>query len=72
MAMEALQNSEFALHLGEAQTFKNITVLPLHTSRNGGPTYITLGEAVSSGGLRVTEISQGGSVQDRLFAFIQH
>jgi hypothetical protein len=35
MAMGILQNYEFVLQLGEAQTFKNITVLPLHTSRNG-------------------------------------
>ena len=61
-----LQDYLFALQLGEAQTFKNITVFPLHASRNGGPAYVTLSEAVSSGGLRVTEISQGGSVPELL------
>ena len=53
-----------SMQLGEAQTYKNITVLPLSIPDDGGPAYLTLGEAIGAGLLVVTELSEAGSVPD--------
>lgn len=46
----------------EAQTFNNMTVLPILSQITGGPEYITLGEAIERGVLTIKEVNQGGSV----------
>src|SRR5438876_245510 len=48
--------------LGEPQRFKNMTVVPLFHSTDGGPDYLTLEEALSANVLTIGEISQAGSV----------
>lgn len=51
------------LRLGEAQTYRGLTLVPLFGDL-GGPSYITLGEALASGALSVGEMSVGGSVPE--------
>jgi hypothetical protein len=53
-----------SLQLMDAQTYKNITVFPLIHPGNGTPNYLTLGEAIGSSLLTVTEVSQAGSVPE--------
>ena len=52
------------LELGELQEFKNMTVVPLFTSVNDSPKYLTLKEALEEKLLSVTELSSGGSVPE--------
>lgn len=48
--------------LGEAQTYKRITVVPLLGPTNGASNYLTMAEALDTGQFTVTEVSQSGSV----------
>jgi hypothetical protein len=50
------------LRFGELQTFQNMGVVPLFTSRNGGPGYILMNEALERNLIKITEVSTGGSV----------
>lgn len=50
------------LTLGEPKCAANLAVFPLFLSPTKGPDYRTLAEALDDGGLRVTEISDSGSV----------
>jgi len=52
------------MEIGEVQIFENMAVYPLRRAGNGGPQYLTLGEAIEAGVFSVTEISEGGSVPD--------
>ncbi len=52
------------LQFGEMQKFKNMAVIPLLTSLDRSPKYITLKEALERGTFQVTEVSAGGSVPD--------
>jgi hypothetical protein len=52
------------LALGPAQTHRNIVVFPLLGLDAGPAPYLTLGEALASHWLTVTEVSQGGSVPE--------
>ncbi|MDW7759524.1 MAG: DUF6569 family protein [Acidobacteriota bacterium] len=52
------------MEIGEVQVFENMAVYPLRRAGNGGPRYLTLGEAIEAGVFSVTEISEGGSVPD--------
>jgi hypothetical protein len=52
------------LELGARQSFENMAVFPLRFSRNGGPEYITLKEALERGVFVVAEVSAGGSVPE--------
>ncbi len=52
------------LEFGELQIFNNMAVVPLFTSVNGGPKYLTLKEALERGSLVITEISKTGSVPE--------
>ncbi len=52
------------IRLGEVQSFKGVTMWPLFADQSGGVTYVTLGEALEQGFLRVTEVSEGGSVPE--------
>jgi len=42
------------LELGELQAFKNMAILPLFSSMNHTPQYLSLGEAMGKGLLTVT------------------
>jgi hypothetical protein len=50
------------IELGEPQQFRNLVVVPIFTSRNGGPEYLTLGEALSGQLAAITELHSAGSV----------
>src|SRR5512139_214396 len=52
------------LELGELQTFKNMAMIPLFSSVNHAPQYLSLGEAMAKGLLTVTEVSQAGAVPE--------
>jgi hypothetical protein len=52
------------LELGELQSFENLAVFPVRFSKNGGPEYITLKEALERGVFSMSEVSAGGSVPD--------
>lgn len=49
---------------GEMQVYKNLAIVPLRMNGNGGPSYITLKEALENNTLRVTEITEGGAVPE--------
>jgi hypothetical protein len=55
-----------ALRVGQAITFKNLTVFPL-TSQPSEPDYMVLDEALDRKTARVTEVSEQGSVPDLRF-----
>jgi hypothetical protein len=52
------------LHLGDMKIHYELAVVPLFCTKIGGPDYITLKEALASGGLTISEVSQGGSVPE--------
>ncbi len=52
------------LEFGELQSFKNMGVIPLLTSVNGSPKYLTLKEALEKKLLKVKEIDEDGSVPE--------
>jgi hypothetical protein len=55
-----------SVQFGEAQTYGNITILPLITPADGNLQYHTLGEALATKGTTITEVSAAGSVPDLL------
>jgi len=48
--------------VGPEVTFRNLTVFPLLGAGVGEPSYLTLDEALARGWVRVTEVSEAGSV----------
>ncbi len=52
------------IELGKHQKFKNMGIIPLSTSVNHDPEYITLKEALYKNQLTVKEVSHGGSVPE--------
>jgi hypothetical protein len=52
------------LQYGELQTFNNMAVIPLFSSVDHSPRYLTLKEALERGLLVITEISMTGSVPE--------
>ncbi len=63
--MEAIISNYFSkLQLGELQEHANMGIIPLRTSVNHSPYYLTLTEALEKRVLTVTEVSQGGSVPE--------
>ena len=48
--------------LGQGEQHRNMTVFPIMSALNGAPEYLTLKEALETGVLVVTEVSEGGSV----------
>jgi hypothetical protein len=52
------------LELGELQAFNNMAIIPLFSSVNHAPRYLSLGEALEKGLLTVTEVSQAGAVPE--------
>jgi hypothetical protein len=53
-----------SLRLGEPQVHRNMRVIPLYSSVNHSPEYLTLGQALDQQVLKVTEASQAGSVPE--------
>ena len=53
-----------SIQLGEAQTYKNITILPLITLVDGTFQYHTLGEALAAWEIAITETSDNGTVPE--------
>lgn len=53
-----------SLEFGELHHFKNMGVIPLMTSMDDSPDYLTLKEALDGQLLVITEVSQEGSVPD--------
>ena len=53
-----------SVKLGEAQTYKHLTIFPLIAAADGQFQYRTLGEAIGNGDVTVTEVSAGGSVPE--------
>lgn len=47
---------------GEAQSFRNMSVVPLFLANQGEQEYMTLSEGLASGDLEVSEVNWGGSV----------
>jgi len=52
------------LRLGSPQTHENLTLIPLLAAREAAVEYVTLDEALRSGLVDISEISEGGSVQN--------
>ena len=53
-----------SVQLGEPQTYKNITILPLIAPADGTFQYRTLGEALATWDIAITEVSASGSVPE--------
>ena len=58
--MDFISNIKF----GDMRQYKNISVIPLFLKEKTGPGYISLDEAISSGVLKIKEISSGGNVPE--------
>lgn len=52
------------LNLGHLLVNRDLAVVPLFCKELGGPEYITLKEALATGSLTISEVSQGGSVPE--------
>ena len=55
-----------SVHFGEAQPFKNITIVPLIAPADGPFQYRTLGEALATWDIAITEVSAANSVPELL------
>lgn len=55
-----------SVQFGTAQTYKNLTILPLIAPADGAFQYRTLGDALTQGDLVISEVSAGGSVPELL------
>jgi len=53
-----------AVRFGEAQHYKNMVIVPIISPEDGRFQYLTLGEALATGNIAVTEVSTGGSVPE--------
>ena len=65
--MQAISDTISSLHLGEAETFEGLTIIPLLGESQSEPDYITLDEALEQKTVRVLEVSQSGDVPNLLF-----
>lgn len=64
--MNAIAAGLEAVTLGPPLTSAGLTMVPLLDGRGGGPSYLTLDEAIATGRFRVTEVSESGSVPELL------
>ena len=53
-----------ALQVGERQVHGPLCVFPLRLAENGGPSFVTLRQALADGSAAITEVSEGGSVPE--------
>src|SRR5215471_18491010 len=63
-AQATVNNTIQGLTYGAAQQFDNLTMIPIIGSGDGAPGYITLDEALASGDIEITEISDAGRVSE--------
>jgi hypothetical protein len=66
MTTQHASNSVTPLVVGEAVSFRALTIVPLAADRQPGFDYLSLGEALARGAA-VREVSEGGSVETLLF-----
>lgn len=59
-----ISNHLLGLEFGELQVFNNMGVIPLFSSVNGTPHYLTLKEALEKNLLAITEVSKEGAVPE--------
>ena len=59
---DTIKDTLLTLEFGKIQSFKNRAVIPRTIPVKGGPQYLTLKEALEQQLLKVTEVSEGGSV----------
>jgi hypothetical protein len=65
LAMEEMIGSLIGtIQMGEMQTFKNMSVVPLRAPGMAGPEYLTLRQAFEQGVLTVQETSETGSIPE--------
>ena len=63
--MEAIITGHLeGIKFGDIQTHKHVTIVPLMSGNGSGPDYLTMKEAIESGLIMVTEISEGGHVPE--------
>src|SRR5262245_13608638 len=55
-----------SVQFGQAQTYKNIVILPLIGPADGNFQYRTLGDALATSNLVITEVSDAGSAPELL------
>jgi len=65
--MQAISDTISSLHLGQAETFEGLTLIPLLDEPRREPDYITLDEALEQKTARVLEDSESGDVPNLLF-----
>jgi len=53
-----------AIRFGRPRNFGRMHIFPIYHDRTGGPEYLTLGEALKSGLLTITEVNESGSVPE--------
>lgn len=61
---QEIKNFLLNMELGKPQSYKKMGVIPLRTSDNNGPKYVTLKEALEKAHLTIKEVSEGGSVPE--------
>ncbi len=62
--MTLIENTLAALDVGAPVAFANLTMFPLLGAQPGEPHYLTLGEALATRQVRITEVSELGSVPE--------
>jgi hypothetical protein len=65
--LNIIQNTIQAVQVGVEKTYKNLTVFPLEINENVEQGYLTLDEALTSGTVKITEVSDSGSVPELQF-----
>ncbi|MCS6949017.1 MAG: hypothetical protein NZ520_01000 [bacterium] len=62
MPTPQIQDRLLRLQMGEAASFKNLSLFPLLNGTSGSPDYLTLEEALQADLVSVTELHEGGEV----------
>ena len=65
MTMEAIVRGKMeGIKFGEIQIHKHVAVIPVIGDGDPGPEYLTMKEAMESHLLKVTEVTEGGTVPE--------
>jgi hypothetical protein len=64
--METITNTLRSLEIGHSQQFRNLTAFPLINRTARAASYLPLAKAIHDGNAEITEVSEGGSVQQLL------
>jgi hypothetical protein len=65
--LNIIQNTIQTVQVGTEITYKNLTIFPLVVGENIEQEYLTLDEALTSGTVKITEVSDSGSVPELQF-----